>query len=187
MGREEEAGQEAEVGQEEEVGLPTRCWRRRPARPSPPRCPNAKWRPGSGRWRPVGLPELLGGHGREGGCNSMVVEDSRARGSPPRGKGPLYPHVSPNSMALEDPHPSPVLQATLMPTLSSHIPRLYGFGGSPGLASPPSNPSARSIPSTATTLWLWRSSRPTQSSKQSQCPLYPHVSPNFMTLEDLQA
>lgn len=99
---EEEAGQEAEAGQEEEVGLPTRCWRRRPARPSPPRCPNAKWRPGSGRWRPAGLPELLGGHGREGGCNSMVVEDSRARGSPPRGKGPLYPHVSPNSMVGED-------------------------------------------------------------------------------------
>ena len=98
---------------------------------------------------------------------------------------PLYPHISPNFMTLEDLQASPVLQATLMPTLSSRIPRLYGFGGSPGLASPPSNPSARSIPSTATTLWLWRSSRPTQSSKQPLWPLYPLNCHNSMALEDL--
>ena len=80
---EEEAGQEAEAGQEEEVGLPTRCWRRRPARPSPPRCPNAKWRPGSGRWRPVGLPELLGGGLQLYGCGGLP-----GKGESSKGKGP---------------------------------------------------------------------------------------------------
>ena len=84
---------------------------------------------------------------------------------------PLYPLNCHNSMALEDLHAYTVLQATLMPTLSPHIPQLYDSGGPPGLASPPSNPYAHSSPTHPITPWLWRTSRPSQSSKQPLCPL----------------
>ena len=73
------------------------------------------------------------------------------------------------------------------PALSSRIPRLYGSGGPPPLPSPPSNPYAHSILTYPPTLWFWRISRPSQSSKQSQCPLYPLNCHNFMALEVLQA
>ena len=78
----------------------------------------------------------------------------------------------------------PVLQATLMPTLSPHIPQLYGSGGPPGLPSPPSNPYAHSSPTHAITLWPWRSSRPTQSPQQPLWPLYPLKCHHSMALED---
>ena len=108
--------------------------------------------------------------------------------SPPKQpQWPRYPLNCHNFMTLEDLQPSPVLQATLLPTLAPHTLQLYGPGSPRGLPSPPNNPCGHSIPSTATTLWLWRTSRPSQPSQQPLCPLYPHISPNFMTLEDLQA
>ena len=73
------------------------------------------------------------------------------------------------------------------PALSTRIPQLYGPGGPPPLPSPPSNPYAHSILTYPPTLWFWRISRPSQSSKQSQCPLYPLNCHNFMALEVLQA
>ena len=73
------------------------------------------------------------------------------------------------------------------PALSSRIPQLYGSGGPPPLPSPPSNPYAHSILTYPPTLWFRGISRPSQSSKQSQCPLDPLNCHNSMALEDLQA
>ena len=101
-------------------------------------------------------------------------------------KWPLYPLKYHNSMALEDLHPSPVLQATLMPTLAPHTLQLYGPGGPPGLPSPPSNPCGHSIPSSATTLWLWRTPTPPQSPQQPLWPLYSLKCCNSMVLENFR-
>ena len=96
---------------------------------------------------------------------------SRPSQSSKQSQCPLDPLNCHNSMALEDLQAYPVLQAIPVPTLSPRIPQLYDSGGPPGLPSPPSNSYAHSSPSSATTLWLRRTSTPPQSSKQPLCPL----------------